>query len=131
MRPRGKLFEGSANLFETLECLVKNNIAGNALWLTNFTPARRDHPAFVNLLLQNFCALDICCALVGTYPAYIAGVLISHYMDHLRLSHLCIARTDSPILDNIYRKFNNFDIGPFNFHLIAEDEYANFPDCSV
>ena len=99
--------------------------------VTHFTPARRDHLGFVNLLLKEFCALDICCALVGTYPAYIGGVLSSHYVDRLRLSQLCIARTDSPIIDNIYRKFPNFDIGPFKFHLTAEDEYANFLDYSV
>jgi len=99
MRSRGKLFEGSASLFETQECLV--NSVGHALWLIHFTPARRDHLGFVNLLIKDFCALDICCALVGSYPACIAGVLSSHYADQLRLSQLCIPRTDSPILDNI------------------------------
>jgi len=78
-----------------------------------------------------FCALDICCALVGTYPAYIEGVLSSHYVDRLRLGQLCIARTDSHILDNIYKKFPTFEIGPFGFHITAEEEYANYPDYSV
>ena len=107
------------------------NIVGHALWLTHFTPARRVHLGFVNLLLKEFCSLDICCSFVVTYPAYIAGVLSSHYVDELRLSQLCIARTDSHILDNIYRKFPNFTIGPYKFHLTAEDEYASFPDYSV
>jgi len=108
------------------------NSVGLALLLTHFTPARRDHLACVNLLLKEFCSLDICCALVGTYPAYIAGVLSSHYVDELRLSQLCIARTDSPILENIYRKFPNFTIGPYKFYLNADDdEYASFPDYSV
>jgi len=73
----------------------------------------------------------MCCALVGIYPAYMACVLSSHYADRLWLSHLCIARTDSPILDNIYRKFHNFDIGTFKFHLTSKDEYVNFPDYFV
>jgi len=96
MRPRGKLFDGSARLFETQECLVKNNIDGHDPWLTHFTPARRDHLGFVNHLFKEFCALDICCALVGTYLAYIAGFLCSHYVDHLRLRQLWIARADFP-----------------------------------
>jgi len=75
--------------------------------------------------LKTFCALDICCALVGTYPAYIAGVLSSHYIDRLRLNQLYIARTDSPILDNIYRKFPTFEMGHFRFRITAEDEYTN------
>ena len=41
---------------------------------------------------------------MGTCPAYIAGVLSSHYIDRLKVSQLCIARTDYPIIDNIYRK---------------------------
>jgi len=129
MRSRGKLFEGSASLFETQECLV--NIVGHALWLTHYTPARRDHLGLANLLLIELCSLDICCHVVGTYYAYIEGVLSSYYVVERRLSELCIARTDSPILDYIYRKFPNFNIGPFKFHLTAEDEYANFPDYSV
>ena len=42
-------------------------------------------------------------SLGGTYTAYIAGILSSHYVDKLRLSQLCIARTDSLVLVNIYR----------------------------
>ena len=111
--------------------MVKNNIAVHALWLTNSTPARPDHLGSVNRLLKTFCELDICCALVGTYPAYIAGVLSSHYVDSLRLSQLCIARTDSPILDNIYRKCPNFQIEPFRFSITADKEFANYRDYSV
>jgi len=88
-------------------------------------------PSLFESLIKKLCALDIFCALVGTYPAYTADVHSSHYVDQLRLSQLCIARTHSTILNNIYRKFHNFDIGPFKFHLTAEDEYANFPDYSV
>ena len=129
MRPQGKLLNGSAHLLETQECLV--NSVGHSLCLTHLTPARRDHLGFVNLLLKETCSMDFCCALVGTYPAYIAGVLSSYYVDELRVSQLCIARTDSPILENIYRKFPNFTIGTYKFHLIAEDEYVSFPDCSA
>ena len=116
MRPKHKLFEGSNSLYESQEFLVRDNIARSALWLTHFTPVRLDHLGFVNHLLKTFCALGICCALVGTYPAYIVCVLSSHYVDRLRLSQLCIARTNSPILD-IDRKFPTFEIGPFRFRI--------------
>jgi len=96
-----------------------------------FHTCEQDYLGFVNHLLKTFCAQDICCAFVGTYPAYIAGVLSSHYVERLRLSTLCIARTDSPILDNIYRKFPNFEIGPFKFHMTTEEDYASLPDYSV
>jgi len=101
------------------------------VWLTHFTLVILDHLGFVNHLLITFCALDIGCALVGTCPAYIAGVLSLHYVDRLRLIQLCIARTDSHILDNIYRKFPTFETGPFRFRITAEDEYTNYPDYSV
>ena len=99
--------------------------------MTHFTPARLDHLGFANRLLKTFRELDICCALVGTYPAYIAGVISSYYMDSLRLGQLCIARTDYPILDNIYKKLPTFEIGPFRFSITAGEEYANYRSYSV
>jgi len=82
-------------------------------------------------LIKTFCELEICCALVGKYPAYIAGVLTSYYKDSLRLGQLCIFRTDSPILDNIYKKLPTFEIEPFMFSITAGQEYANYRDNSV
>jgi len=131
MRPKVKLFEESNSLYETQQFLLKYNIAGSALWLTHFTPVSQDHLRFVNHLLKTFCAVDICCVLVGTYPAYIAGVLISHYLEKIRASQLFIARTDSPILANIYRKFPKFEIGSFRFSITTEEDYASFTDYSV
>ena len=130
MRRNGKLFDGSNSVFETQQLLLNWNIAGNALWLTHFTPTRLDHLRFVNLLLKTFCALDICCAFVRTYPAYIPGVLGSYYNETLRVCQLCIPKTDSPILD-INRKLHTFEIGPFTFRITAEGEYAGFPDYSI
>jgi len=131
MRPKGKVFDGSNSFYVTQWGLVKNNIAGHALWLTHFTPARLDHLGYVNRLLKTFCELDICCALVATYPTYIAGVLSSFYTESFRQGQLCIARTDSPILDNIYKKLPTFEIGPFRFSITAGEEYANYRDYSV
>ena len=73
MRLGGRIFDWSDSMFTTQQELVKR--AGHAVWLTEFTPARLDHLAFVNRLLHTFCELDICCALVNAYPAYIAGAL--------------------------------------------------------
>ena len=104
--------------------------AGQVMWLTEFTPARLGHLGFVNRLLQTFCELDICCALVNAYPGYIAGVLSVFWMGGTRLSLLYIARVDSPILDNIYNKVPSFKIGPFTFVLTDSERFVDFMDNS-
>jgi len=73
MRPGGKIFDGLDSMFRTQQVVVKR--AGHAVWFNEFTTARLDNLGFVNRLLLTFCELDICCALVNAYPAYIAGVL--------------------------------------------------------
>ena len=77
MRLHGKVFDGSNSLFETQKFLKNRTIAGNAIWLTQFTPVKFEHLRFVNLLVKTFCTLRVCCAFTGTYPAYIAGMLLS------------------------------------------------------
>jgi len=105
--------------------------AGHAVWFTGFTPARLDYLAFVNRLLQTLCELDICCALVNTYPAYIVVVLSVFSTGGIRLSLLNIARTDSPIIDNIYNIVPSFQVGPFTFALSDSDENEINPDYNV
>jgi len=105
--------------------------AGHAVWFTEYTPARLDYLAFVNLLLQTFCELDICCALVNAYPAYIAGVLSVFSTGGIRLSLLYIARTDSPTLYNIYNNVPSFDVGSFTFALSDSEENEINPDYNV
>ena len=107
------------------------NRAGHAVWLTEFTPARLDHFGFVNHLLQTFCELDICWALVNVYPAYIAGVFSVYSTGGGKVSLLYIARVDSPILDNIYNKVSSFQNGPFTFALTESERYVDFPDYSA
>jgi len=130
MRPFGIPFDGSNSLFKTQEFLVNGNVAGNAIWLTDFTPARLDHLRFVNRLLETFCALDICCAFTGTY-LLILQVCSVHIIQRPAVGELHIARTDSAILDKIYRKLHTFEIGPFKFRLTAWLEYESFPDYSI
>jgi len=110
---------------------VGGDVASNTLWLPHFTPVRPHHLRFVTQLLKTFCSLDICCACVGTYPSYITGVLSTYYFDTLRISQLCIARSDSPILDKIYRKFPTIEFGPFQFRMGEAEEYASLPDYSL
>jgi len=117
-RPRGRLFNGSNSLFSTQQDLVKRAV--HAMWLTEFTPAR---------LLQTFCMLDIFCALVNAYPAYIASVLSVFSTGDTRLSLLYIVRVDSPILDNIYNKVSSFQIGHFTFVLILSDLISTIIPC--
>jgi len=129
MRPQGKVFDGSSSLFES-QRLLKNTI-GNAICLTQFTPANLDHLIFVRLLLETFCTLGICCALAGLYPAYIAGMLSSFYKERFCICHLYVAKYSSAILDPLFRKTRTFKIEPFGFRLIYEREYENFQDYST
>ena len=102
--------------------------AGHAVWFNEFTPARLYHLDFVNRLLHIFCELDICCALLNAYPAYIAGVLDVYSLGGYVVCLLNIARTDCPTLDNFNGKVPSFQIGPFTFSLTALDQFANYRD---
>ena len=106
MRLRSKLFDGSDSLFRNQQDLV--NRAGHAMWLTEFTPARLDLLGFVNRLLQTFCKLDICCALVNTYSAYFAGVFSLFSTGGGKVSLLYFARVDSPCLTIFTIKYPPF-----------------------
>ena len=113
------------------ESTILDEEVGNALWLSHFTPVRLDNLHFVNRLLETFCALDICCAITGTYPAYIAGVLNSYFRTRPAVGGLQIARTNTPILGTIYSKRHTFDIVAFEFRLTEWLEYENIPDYSI
>jgi len=52
-------------------------------------------------------------------------------VDSLALSQLCIAGIDSTILDNIYTKYPNFQIGPYRLGITADEEYVNCRNYSV
>jgi len=131
MRRFGIPFEGSNSLLKTQEFLVNRNIGGNAIWLANFTPVRLDNLRLISRFLETFCPLDVCCDCTGTYPAYIACVLSSHYFQGPGVGELHVARTDSGILNNIYRKLHTFEIGPFEFSLTTWLECETFFDYSI
>jgi len=126
MRPRGRCFDGSDSVFQTQQDLVRR--ASHAVWFTEFTHARLDYLALVNSLIQTFCELDICCALVNAYTAYIAGVLSVFSARGIRLSLLYIARTDSLIIDNIYNNVPSFQVVPSTFALSDSEWNEINPD---
>jgi len=105
----GIQFDGSDSLFWAQQSLVNETIY--AVRLPHFTPKDLVHLRFVSHLLQIFCELDTGCALTGTNPAYIAGVLTSYYRTRPLICGIHIARTVSIILDIIYRK---------QIHLLSE-----------
>ena len=85
----------------------------------------------MNRLLQTFCELDICCALVNTYTAYIAGVFSLFSTGGGKVSLLYLDRVDSPIRDNIYIKVPSFQIGHLTFTLTESERFEKFPVYSV
>jgi hypothetical protein len=113
MKPQGNEFDGSSTLFETHQLL--QSIAGNDIWLTELELINREHLSVVQQLLQTLCILGICC------PAYMAGMFSSYFT-----ITICIAKTNSAILDPLLRKggnqMQNFMIGPFTFKLSVEEE---------
>jgi len=113
-------------MFRTQQAVLKR--AGHAVWFNELTPARLDHLGFVNRLMQTLCELDICCALVNSYPANIAGVTSVYSLGGNEASLLNIARTDCPTLDNFVGKVPSFQIGHFTFSLTALDQFANYSD---
>jgi len=118
-------FEGSDSLFPTQQSLV--NEAGCRMFPTFHSHEIRSFTIFA-LPIINFLWLYICCALTGTYPAYIAGVFTSYYRTKPVIAGLHIARTASTILDNIYSETDTFVFGNFQFLLTQWEEYEAFPD---
>ena len=126
MRPGGRIFDGSDSMYRTQQAVVKR--AGHAVWLNEFSPARLEHLGFVNRLMQTLCELDICCAIVNAYPAFIAGVTSVYSLGGNVISLLNIARTECPTLDNFNGKVPSFQVGPFTFSLTVLDQYANYSE---
>jgi len=119
----------SDSMLTTQKDLVK--VAGNSVWFTEFTPLRLDHLDFVKRLLHTFWELDICCALVNAYPAYIAGAVSVCSVGELTLSILYFAKVNSPLLDHFYLNDPYFQVGPFSFALRDSEEHDSNPDYYV
>jgi len=92
MKPQGKYFDASSSLFEIHQYLQP--YAGNSIWLTQFQPKKQEHLNFVLLLLCTLCKVDISCAISGTYPAYVVGMISSYYA-----ATLCVAKHNSVIIN--------------------------------
>ena len=69
-------FDGSSSMLETYR-RVRSNCGTNAAWLTEFVPIYYEPMNFFVLLLEAFMWHGICCAIVGNFPAYLAGIFCS------------------------------------------------------
>ena len=118
MKPQGKEYDGSSSLFEIHQDL--HPYAVNSIWLTQFQPKKQEHLNFVRLLLCTLCKLDICCAISGTYPAYVAGMFSSYFA-----VTLCVVKHNS-VINPLSEMAHNFMIGPFQFQL--HENQVNAPD---
>jgi hypothetical protein len=90
-----------------------------------------DHLIFVQLLIQTFCSLGICCDHTGIYPAYIAGMLGAYYIEEkLFICHLYRTKNEYAIFSTLLRKTNGYKIEPFDFRLTNEREYEIYHEYS-
>ena len=85
---------------------------------------KQENINFIRLLLCTICKLDICCAISGTCPAYVAGMFSSYFA-----VTLCVAKHTSVIIDPLSEMSQNFMIGPFQFQL--HENHVNVPDFKV
>ena len=99
--------------------------------VTTFHSREVRSSTFCNSVVENIPLSKYLLACVGMYPSYIAGLHSTYYVVTLRISQLCVAHTDSPILDKLYRRFSIFEVGAFGFRMSEADEYASFPDYSL
>ena len=129
MRLRGGRFNGSDSMLKTQKDL--ETVVGSAVWFTEFTPVRTDHLGFVRRLLLTFCELDICCSIVNSYPAYIAGAVGVCSVGELALGVFYFAKVDSPFLDHVFLNDPYFEVGPFSFALRESMEHDDDPDYFV
>lgn len=105
-------FNGSDSLRETHIHL--QSIAGNATWVNEFETIEYERKQFFDRLLLELFKQNVCCAIVGTFPAFRAGIFSS-----FNNVTLAIANTKDPFLEKIIQRnggpHNSFWVGAFNF----------------
>ena len=85
---------------------------------------------FFNSVFENILLSKYLLCLFREIPILHCSDLGTYFVVTLRISQLCIARTDSPILDKLYGTFPTFEVGPFGFRMSEADEYSSLPDYS-
>ena len=75
--------------------------------------------------------MDICCSIVNSYPAYIAGAVGVCSVGELALGVFYFAKLNSPFLDNVFLNDPYFEVGPFSFALSESIEHDEEPDYYV
>jgi hypothetical protein len=98
---------------------------GNAAWITEFTLIKYAQKKCFIPLLQEFFWHGICCAVMGTFPAYLVGIFSS--FDRVVLA---VTETTSSFLDEILQRNrtpnSSFWFGEFKF--ILETAGVSFID---
>lgn len=64
-------FSNNDSYIKSHETLKK--LAGNAVWVPEFTPRDCMEKTIIKLLLHYFYIQNVCCAVVGTFPLYLAN----------------------------------------------------------
>jgi hypothetical protein len=90
-------FDGSQSLMKCKEHLM--SMYGYGIWLDDFRATHHKYKEFFTQLLKGLFTFNLCCAIVGGFLAYVAGLF--HSFDSVTLA---IAVTDSPILDQLFSK---------------------------
>jgi hypothetical protein len=113
-------FDGSSSMVEA--CRYVREELGNSDWLTQFRPVRLDNMKLCNRLLRDFQNHGICAVIVGSFPAYLAGVLRAYGR-----IEIAVAATGSLSLFDILQRdvgyTVTFNFGFFEFYLETVNEY--------
>jgi hypothetical protein len=107
-------------------CRYLREELGNSDWLTEFRPVRLDNMKLCDRLLRDFQNHGICAAIVGNFPAYLAGVLRAYS----RIEIAIAATNNISLFDILQRDVGytvTFNFGFFEFYLETVNErYINY-----
>jgi hypothetical protein len=96
----GSGFDGATFYFDANSAL--QSIAGSGYWFSEFPPVNFTGLGLMYRLLESFYSANICAQVGGTYPSYVAGVLIS-----FPSATIFIALKQDPWLNLIFRRGRN------------------------
>jgi hypothetical protein len=71
-----KCFDGLTTLIDAHDSM--QNLAGNATWVSNFSPVKGPEKYVAEVLLWLFYRQELCCAIVGNFAMYIGSKVTPH-----------------------------------------------------
>ena len=108
-------FDGARRYFDVDMSLMP--VAGHFARFAEFRPQHFLGLLFMFDLLKQFFKFDICMHVMGSYPAYVAGLLPS-----IDWAMVYVALKDHPVLNVLFQRSSDlaqtFDFGPFVFNLL-------------